>query len=265
MADAATIPATFPSLTRTALPVWMSCPVKISLTINAVAILRYSCLRFNAEPIRIPPERKTAPNLFQPLLLKNMRAYGLFIRYLVKDLSQRVDDHGIAAMIDIVPVHPHPVHPHYIGLILDRPRLQQGLPGKIAPLRPVGDIDDQVIFQLRTSPIPDNSLLLPDPAVLRSGCLPAPHREPQVITNQQQHLPALDGSNKTLIPGRILLVLPRICKPVALVIIAITPVRQHPYQPVEIMFRFFYDNAAGEDDPLLRRHGLHPRQRRTIH
>src|ERR1700754_2726954 len=150
MSETDTMPVTFPSFTKTALPVWISCPVKISRTMNAVAISLFVSrffLRFYGIKIGVTPERETLPDIRQCLFFERKRKYLLFRLSLIEDLSQWTDDHGVAAVIDIVPVCANPVDTHDIRLVFDGPGLQQRFPGMIAPLRPVGDIKEDVVFE----------------------------------------------------------------------------------------------------------------------
>ena len=71
--------------------------------------------------IGIPPKRKLLPYLGEPVLLQGVRKHFLLPVTLVKYLPKRIDDHRIAAVIDIIPIIPYPVDANDERLVLDRP------------------------------------------------------------------------------------------------------------------------------------------------
>src|ERR1700761_9216649 len=96
--------------------------------------------------IGIPPKRKPLPDLPELVLLKGKRVCLVFGARMIKYRTQWVDDHGVAAMMNVMVIISDTVDAGDITLILDSPGLQQRLPGMRPPLRPVRDIKHQIIF-----------------------------------------------------------------------------------------------------------------------
>src|SRR6187402_865070 len=78
-------------------------------------------LGFYRKHVPIPPERISAAYFFQPVFLKGVGEYFFLFRSMVYDLAQGVDDHGIAAMINTIPVISNAVHSYRVRLVLDGP------------------------------------------------------------------------------------------------------------------------------------------------
>ena len=205
-------------------------------------------LRVYMKPIGIFPKGKAFPDRVQFFFLQRKRKHLLLPNSVIKDLAHGVDDHRVAAVLNVVAVIADAVDADNKGLVFDGPGLQQGLPGKGAPLGPVGDVDDQIVFR--------QSIL---------AGLAAPDGEPEVIADQQQDPPAFDGGDEAFVSGGIMFIFPGIGKPVPFVIIAVLTVGQHPDQPVKIFPFLFNDNTARENDLFPGGDGAHPGYRRTLH
>jgi len=61
----------------------------------------------------------------------------------VENFSQGVDDHGIAAVVNIISVVAHPVDACHIDLVFDSAGLEEGFPGMATAFGPVGYINEQ--------------------------------------------------------------------------------------------------------------------------
>src|SRR5882757_8269183 len=119
---------------------------------------------------------------------------------MITDFPQGIDDHGVTTVIDLIPVLSHPVYADNIRLILNSPGLQKGLPSNAAPFRPVGDVNEQVVFRGGGHA---RGLAFIRGRLACGSALPAPYRESQVITNEQVDLPAFDRGDKPFVAGRI--------------------------------------------------------------
>src|SRR2546423_14021168 len=128
-------------------------------------------------------------------------------------------------MINLVSIISNAIYSNCITLVFDGPGLQQGFPCVIAALRPIGYINEEIIFQSHGV----------GERIRGQGSrlLPSPDRESQIVANLQIDLPSLGGGDQSLIPGRIVLVFLRISKAVSFIIITKLPIRQHPYKTVE--------------------------------
>src|SRR5260221_2972737 len=146
---------------------------------------------FNGKRMRIRPGRKTMPGFRQGFCPESKRKYVFFRDFVIEDLPKGVNDHGVAAMIDIVSVIADAVDTHYVGLVLDGPGLKQGFPGQAAPFRPVGDIEENVVFEGGRGTCSGGGAGRRGFGPGRRG-LPAPNGKPEIITNQGQDLPAFD-------------------------------------------------------------------------
>src|SRR5579863_7655183 len=122
---------------------------------------------------------------------------------------------------------------------------------------PVGDIDDQIVFEV--CPLPGRSC-----SAFR-GLLPAPNRESQIITNKQQHLPAFDGCDETFLTRRIVRVFAGIGEAVAFVVASKLPGGKHPDEPVEEAAILFNDKASRENDLFAGGNGPHPAESRAVY
>ena len=55
-------------------------------------------------------------------------------RLLIKEFTQRIDDHTVAVVTDLISVFTYPVYAYHITLVFYGARLQQRFPGPAAPL-----------------------------------------------------------------------------------------------------------------------------------
>src|SRR6476646_6341005 len=105
-------------------------------------------------------------------------------------------------MINTVTINAYTVYTNYITLVFDGACLQQGFPGKVPALRPVGHINGNIVFKI----------------FFRIKLLAAPHGEAQIITHKQSHAPTIYRRNETLLAGRVVLIFVSISKQVAFVV-----------------------------------------------
>jgi hypothetical protein len=95
--------------------------------------------------------------------------------------------------------------------------------------------------------------------------LPGPYGKAEIVADEQVDLPPVDGSDKSSMAGRIMLVLPRIGEPMPFVIGPILAIGQHPDQPVIIMSFLFDNQAPREDDFFPGGHLFHPGDGGPVH
>jgi len=176
----------------------------------------------------------------------------------VENFSQGIDKHGIAAVVNIVPIVTHPVDAYDIDLVFDGTGLEEGLPGMAAAFGPVGHVDEEVVFGGDGGSGAGGGRW-------GGGLLPGPDGEAEVVTNEEVDPPSIDGGDKSSMAGRIMLILSGIGKSVPFVIHAVLAIGQHPYEPVVIISILLDDQTPGEDDLLPGSHLLHPDDGGAIH
>jgi len=107
-------------------------------------------------------------------------------------------------------------------------RACSSIPGVGPAFGPIGDVDNEVVFE--------GGVWFGFGEVLA-----APDRETEVVANQEEHFPAFDGCDEAFLTGGIVIVFGCVGKPVSFIVAAILTIGKHPDEPVEVVTIFFDD------------------------